>query len=297
MIDFGNKEVNESLKVNDQIIYHYTAAAVLPVFFRPGADLYCTNTKTLNDPAEIFQGAYRFADFLFAKKGFDKAHRDLLKINVRESLDSDWADTWVMSFSSEGDSLSQWRGYVPGSQGGFAIGFSVERLAKALSAVTKKVTEGNRYPIPNLTRCWYDEQDGKLIEGLFEYQYDKFKAEFDAYRDASRLTDDAVRNVMATVIPSVAHIKHKAFREEREARIVLTAPVELYPRVEILGNKPRMPVCLPDVGVELHALVERIIVSPHGNTNSLMAQANWLRRKCGGGFEVVRSEIPYDPSR
>ena len=297
MIDFRDEEAYEAMKVKDRVIYHYTSASILPVFFKSGADLYCTNAKTLNDPVEIVQGALRFVDFLHEKKSFDESHVAMLKKNICESLESDWSDMWVMSFSSDGDNLSLWRGYVPDPSGGFAIGFNVARLDKVLSAITRQAAKTSNFPIPRLTRCWYDKWDDELINGLFELQYNQHAAEFNIYKNAATLHNDMVVQVMATVISSVAHIKHRAFRDEQEARIVLAVPDALNSLVEILGEKPRMPVCLPTAGVKLHTLIDRIVISPHGNINSLMAQAKWLRNKCGGGFEIVQSEIPYDPSR
>ena len=297
MINLGDKGINDELKVRGRIIYHYTAVSPLSVFFKPGADLYCTNAKTLNDPVEIIQGALLFADFLHEKKGFGEPHVALMKKNIHESLESDWADMWVMSFSTEGDSLSLWRGYVPDPSGGFAIGFNVARLEKVLSAITRQAWKTSTFPIPRLTRCWYDKRDDELINELFEVQYNRYAASFNKYKNAEKLSNEEVVQVMATVITSVANIKHNAFGDEHEARIVLSVPDALNSLVEILGDKPRMPVCLPATGVKLHTLIDRIVISPHGNINSLMAQAKWLRNKCGGGFEIVQSEIPYDPSR
>ena len=64
MMQFGHNELNRAVSVNTELIYHYTSAPVLPVFFSSQADLYCTNSKCLNDPTELYLGAYNFVDYL-----------------------------------------------------------------------------------------------------------------------------------------------------------------------------------------------------------------------------------------
>jgi len=299
MIDVGDKALNVKLAVSASTVYHYTSMSVLPVFFKSNADLYCTNSKCLNDPTELYFGPLRFVDYLEVNHIFDKERARLLRGNIHETIQQDWFDAWVMSFSEAEDDLSQWRGYVSGRDGGYSIGFNRQKLVDALSRLTilevDKGEPANKIPI--FTKCWYSVKDNADIKGLYEYMLRRYRDDFDRYQELKKVNDDIVRNVIATIFSMSMHIKHDAFRGEREARIIITVPGCNYSQMEVLGGKPRMPLGIPDIGVPLHSLIDKIYLSPHGNQDALLAQATWLKKRTGANFEIVRSQIPYDPSR
>lgn len=222
---------------------------------------------------------------------------ELLKHHISTAIEKDWVDFWIMSLSMAGDDLSQWRGYVPGGQGGYAIGFNTKRLLGALKMVTKESVKEKTLAIPNLTRCWYIGKDENLISRLFDCQSSRYVDDLRKFNRRTRLDESDIRNTVASLLPAVMHLKHSAFSGEREVRIVLTPQGDDYSNVEILGNKPRLPVGIKKLGVPIHTLIDKVVVSPHGNRSSLWAEAEWLRKKVGGRFSVVLSEIPYDPSR
>lgn len=297
MMRFGHYELNKAVSVNTELIYHYTSASVLPLFFGKQADLYCTNSKCLNDPTELYLGAYNFAEYLGRKRLINEKHVALLREKIDEAISQDWFNAWVMSFTACEDDLSQWRGYAPRTEGGYAIGFNTRRLIEVLKKLTPP--EDVRVPnnIPLLARCWYVNQDAKNIEGLYEFIISARPRNF---KDLGRALDsdtDAVHSALAAIFPLSMHIKHDAFKDEKESRIILMVTGDDYSNIEVLGGKPRMPLGIPSLGISLHSLIDKIYISPHGNTESLMATVRWLKKKCDGKFSIVRSGIPYDPSR
>lgn len=297
MLTVKEERFDSKLRVASDVVYHYTSASVLPVFFEENADLYCTNSKCLNDSTEIFLGSRTFAQYLYEIHKLDKPHFNLFSQNITEISEQNWIDAWVMSFTSAKDDLSQWRGYVSKDTGGYAIGFNVKKLVSVLQRLSESVKGEKVNQIPFLTRCWYLEKDTDLIRSYFDWliecnAYDIFK-----YAQCDKLDEQTFKSVMTTAIIKTMHIKHYAFQAEKEARIILTVPGENYTKMRVVGGKPRMPIGVPILGEPLYSLIDEIYISPHGNTNTLMAQAQWLKKSSGASFRIIPSEIPYDPSR
>jgi hypothetical protein len=301
MMTVGSDFLNKAISVRSEIVYHYTSASVFPVFFNTDSDLYCTNSKCLNDPSEIYLGAKSFAKYLENGNVFDEAHSRLFRCNVEEALADDWFNAWIMSFSERGDDLSQWRGYVDRIEGGFAIGFSTSKLISALKRLTPSLVSEDdsraTNSIPYFAKCWYGGKDEELIEKLYRFIFEKYRSDVMAYSNAASVSRDVIHRLLSTVLPMSIHIKHDAFRDEQEARLVLFAPNCDYSQVKILGNKPRLPLGIPKLGITVSSLIDKVYLSPNGNSDSLMAMAKWLKRKCDGEFEIIKSSIPYDPSR
>lgn len=300
MLTFGQEELDDLLEVKDEIIYHYTSFSVLPEFLKDDAELYCTTSEVLNDSLEILFGATMFADYLHKNGKVDARRLETMKRQIHESIEKRWIDTWVMSLSSKGDDLAQWRGYVPGAQGGYAIGFNVSKLRDALVKITGVAKLKNTVSIPLLMKCWYSKESKANIESLFDFQYNENRDAFDIYAKSSSeaLTDDVVSPVMSTIIPTCMHIKHEGFKDESESRIVISPrSLEEYSSVKIVGGKARLPVGFNVIDTKVRDCIDEIIVSPHGNQASLFSQVSWLKRKSSLSFAVRRSDIPYDPSR
>ena len=297
MIDVGDREINNKLAVSAPTIYHYTSSDVLPVFFDENADLYCTNSKCLNDPTELLVGTFHFVDYIKANGWLDEGHARLLKINIQESIQQDWFDAWIMSLTELKDDLSQWRGYVPGKKGGYAIGFNTGKLVDALKKLTRNEMIKGINKIPILTRCWYVEQNKADIAMLYKSMLAKYGSDIKQYQGEKKISPETARSVLATIFPMAMHIKHNAFWQEKESRIIVTVPGCDYSKVKILGGKPRIPLGIPLLGIKLHTLIDRIVVSPHGDKTLLYEQVKWLKNREGADFDIVQSEIPYDPSR
>jgi len=93
--------------------------------------LRLTHAKFLNDKAEMLHG-FEFVSKVLKDKS-DKGSELTIKrlTKVRADWEKDFGDfnVFVAAFSERGDTLEQWRGYVP--LGGCSIGFSTKGLRNA----------------------------------------------------------------------------------------------------------------------------------------------------------------------
>jgi hypothetical protein len=113
----------------DRPAFHYTGADATSKIVM-GQTLRLTNAAYLNDPAEL-KYPMGLAEEVFAKvlQGTDDEQERLL-LEVTRGAISERQGVWfwyLMSFSRDGDSLSQWRAYCP--HGGYALGFDPDLLS------------------------------------------------------------------------------------------------------------------------------------------------------------------------
>ena len=296
MIDMGDDFLNAKVAVTVNTIYHYTSMATLPVFFGNQADLYCTNAECLNDPTEFSFGPYSFVDYLKEKGYIEEREENQLRSDLTQKFKETWVNNWVMSFSEAEDDLSQWRGYVSSEAGGYAIGFNTRKVVEALEELTRQEIIKKLGNIPLLTKCLYLGHDEE-ISVLYENIKKRYRSEFDSYFTGHDTDSKIKSTVLGAILFATLPIKHGAFHEEKEARIIMPIAGPDYSKVEVLGGKPRMPVGMPLLGEPLYSYFDKIYISPHGNKQALLAQVTWLKNKYRATFEVVESKIPYDPSR
>ena len=294
MIDMGDDFLNAKLAVKAKTIYHYTSMSTLQVFFKDKADLYCTNTECLNDPTEFSFGPYSFVDYLKEKGRIEEWQEKQLRSDLAKKLEETWVNNWVMSFSEAEDDLSQWRGYVSNVTGGYAIGFNTAKIVEALEELTRQDKINKLDNIPLLTKCLYLGRD-EGVKALYDEIMCRYSSEFKSYFEGRDTESKSI--ILGAILFATLPIKHGAFYAEKEARIIMPITGLDYSKVEILGGKPRMPVGISSLGKPLYSYLDTIYISPHGNTQALLAQATWLKNKYRATFEVVRSKIPYDPSR
>lgn len=116
--------VNKEYTLNKcKLIYHYTNAQGLFGIVQKKS-FWATNSLFFNDPTEIKYGLKIALGEL--TNGLDKKlpkddelYKEFSSINKMDKLYKN-EDLYIVSFSSNGDRLSQWRGY-----GGFCKGFSI----------------------------------------------------------------------------------------------------------------------------------------------------------------------------
>ncbi|EHK9018643.1 DUF2971 domain-containing protein [Vibrio vulnificus] len=122
---FWNEARRHNLVPNKhpEIVYHYTSLEAL-ISIIENRSVWMTDYEYLNDRQELNHG------IALVSESIDKMLERGVQLNVQELLIK-WKDKikkepsriCITSFSSDGDSLSQWRAYGP-----VAIGFSVKNL-------------------------------------------------------------------------------------------------------------------------------------------------------------------------
>jgi hypothetical protein len=120
----------------------------------------------------------------------------------------------VASFSKVADGLSQWRGYCPNGAG-YSLGF----VAEDLRWIGRR--QGFR-----LARCLYDdaEQTQAIAQVLEAVRHSARWAEALAHGDANEAYRAAVTVWLDTFTPLAPTIKHQAFQDEQEWRLI-SAPM------------------------------------------------------------------------
>jgi len=183
-------------------LWHYTTTPGLLSIVRDKR-IWATDAMYLNDSRELLEGAARLAfeaDAALEDPSPIPSPVRALWLEMRRGLSGDAKvqmpeeGPFVTCFCSEGDLLSQWRGYSSGS--GYAIGFSESALrviAKLLGGSLSAVIYGRPDPHDQslflASAMTYGQSGARLIPGP----------------------------------GALASYKHPAFREEQEWRLVVPA--------------------------------------------------------------------------
>jgi hypothetical protein len=193
-------------------LYHYTGAAGL-IGIVGNRKLWATDYRHLNDRKEYQIGALLLQDEL-ETRGLEQKQR----ANFDRFIAETQRGCFVLSFSENGDQLSQWRAYSPGGNG-YALGFEQEN---ALFASAKQHSF-------NLIRCVYDRAEQRklsrylvdsFVEGIVSRQSRVPGADL-----RSRIKAFADRyNWGLALALLMSALKHSGFEEEREWRLVSQYP-------------------------------------------------------------------------
>ena len=189
--------------------FHYTTAQGLFGILEE-KKIWATDANYMNDYAEIRKGIV-YAQLWFKqnqqkinnKMGVE--HTNIIKMNLQ---DEPWKQSgqrmFICSFSTEEDSLSQWRGY--GGQVGYALGFHQDYLRKKSKelglAFVKCIYNHNKDKNPVR-----DALDKLMQTGHFDGVPDSFK----------NISDWLITVINAVKRNSVA-LKGEGFKDEREWR-------------------------------------------------------------------------------
>ena len=209
-----------------EILYHYTTAVGL-VGIIQSQTLWATNAEFLNDAQELNFGRAGLRDALLQRANALNPEGDrVVDANYsRATVMRNAADhlapgglfaakqyhfVYVACFCEVDDLLSQWRSY--GAEGGYAVGFRMDQLRLMQPAVPGARTGGT-------------DETALLIE----VKYGDTAADEAAKRVLETVAPDPVGSpgvagyarAQTVVLPALAGIKHAAFSEEREWRVVV----------------------------------------------------------------------------
>lgn len=271
-------------------VYHYTTADVLEKFLADDGDLLCTHCRSLNDGGEFLFGAGHFIDYMKARSWNQDLIARLTK-QISGFAQYDLSMPWIFSFSWYNDFLPQWSVYTDKRDGGYAIGFSVDKLIELGTIRSDKANMDSHYPVTTYyLPCIYVGIDDVFAE------FDKF---FQGHIDSgdvhsARIDDHLVNEVMCRALVVVAAVKDRSFYMEGESRLVISANFdEAYKRINSIGGRARMPALVKEDIGPLRDMIESVIISPHGKRDSLFVNALNLKRKHNANFEIKFSPSPY----
>lgn len=288
---------------NREVLYHYTSQAGLLGVIKEKA-IWATNIYYLNDSMEyqyaldiIREVINSYLEQLYIKRpdidaiGQEKGTAVIPedKIKTCEQLETLWEvlsvlktyHVYICSFSSEGDQLSQWRGYCPEGSG-FSIGFEKSWL------ISKMKEQGF-----NLCECIYKKE--KQIQALCKI-IDEFLVTFEK-RDVA-YGEEWNKIMLVTVVQlilAIPTIKHEAFHEEKEWRFVLNwGLTEKKPIEYRQGKSMVIPyISVPLLSGEEPIKIDNIIIGP--TPHRLLSQKSIESLLKSNNIKCVTklSNVPY----
>lgn len=202
-----------------KVLYHYTSPSGLRGIVERKS-LHCSSAQHLSDAEEISFAVNETRPFLreITEELQQGEHQfageiDLLRRLVESLEKIETEQVYVGSFSVKGNLLSQWRAYCP-NRGGYSVGFDAEKLA----ALSK--TNGF-----NLVKCVYSRDDywpelEELVMNTLQTYRDARRDETQYYPSAEDMATSLVDFFEAGLAELAARVKHPAFREEQEWRLV-----------------------------------------------------------------------------
>lgn len=262
-------------------LYHYTTQAGLLGIVRDNA-IWATNIHYLNDESE-FGHAIELARVHLTDRHTraTPSERHLIDRLLAGLLTIRGISVFVCSFSERGDLLSQWRAYSGGSQG-YSIGFDFNSPAFKAALQEQGFT---------LDRCEYDtNEQGRRVTALISAFLDRPDAA------AAILTGGRVDNYgemfFQQFVQLAPLLKHPAFAEEKEWRIVLRPTHDTWAQTRFRAGRQ---VIIPYINCGLPPPdrgqpFTNVIVGPGANMNLAMdATTALLSHKT----TVTRSFIAY----
>jgi hypothetical protein len=302
-IDTGYYEIIDDVTVDDpQYLYHYTSAGGLAGILS-SRSVWATDTAFLNDASEILYAGEKLESMLIDYRkqielenpphGSAKDRRRVIAGIAASALtkfmrpeEDPFPDestkegaTYVACFSTEPDQLSQWRGY-----GGLAYSIGFNRAGVDAMTVHGETDPDRVKAGPAVAVGYGQDAITHLMTGIINDL-----VALPSSGAASTGFLEAVHHCM----PRVARIKHGAFKEEKEWRLVVSR-YGVDPAKEISFRYGVRLIPFIKLTFEMSA-VSHIYIGPGNDFDSVRALRGLLR---SSGYDVSavsieRSEAPY----
>ena len=271
-----------------ELLYHYTDAAGLIGILSSGS-LWATNLRFMNDSRELDHARQLMIDVLHNARSRATApgqHSVIDAIETNLSTLIGYPDFYSVSFSSDGDLLSQWRGYGA-TGGGYAIGFDPDGLV---------CPEGGHPQTGRfLNRVVYDlNSQTAALSGVA----DTMLALFADVTTESLMTEARARvfSALGEVAGYVFNFKDSAWAEEKEWRAVYVMPAG---EADVVQFRASAGVAVPFITLAMGSEpvgrlpIRRIVQGPAVDPD-LGARSLELLLVANGYTEVetIRSAVP-----
>jgi hypothetical protein len=227
---------------------------------------------------------------------------DIAQIGLLEKarLIDGLTDCLGFCLSTEGDALSQWRGYADDGRG-VSIGFNEQFLELAAKPDTLVTFQKVEYDLSNqkqVVRLLFPRIKDLVEKGAFRRPTfgsilalkpdSQYQAELAAYADL----DSKLFNILLELHRIWFSFKNPAFREENEWRLAATiiSPHETDYRTSGGRLVPYEPLNFPDP--QGHPILDEVVLGPKHPTPPNIVE-NFLRRQGFGEVKVRPSEASY----
>lgn len=272
------------------ILYHYTDVAGLIGICSSGS-LWGTNLRFMNDASELAHSWQLMLGVLADARTEARSRAQIELIDeIERAISSQRAgnpDFYSVSFSANGDLLSQWRAYGS-SGGGYAIGFDTRGL----------VCPPSPYPQPErfLNRVIYDpavqlETLGSIADAMLA-----LFATLDASGEEMTTPRARVFAALGEVVGFAFNFKDPAWAEEQEWRGVYVVPGG-----ELTGVRfrPAGGVAVPFVSLEMGTdpsgtlPIRQIVLGPTVNAETATTSLELLLASNGySNVDIRVSSVP-----
>ena len=317
MYDFLSEKKKDAFN-GKGILYHYTSIDTFQKLLADNGDFYCTDFRVLNDSSEMMMGMELALKYLSVVFTWSEMKCVWFRENYKMLVGGGGIVTpWVMSFSCERDSLNQWGMYTDRERGGVAVGFDISLVNSAIgrwpgcyskAALTSEGEKGldKKFEL-QLLPCLYAETDKDTINELFDM---RLKPHADVFRRigeasaAQEIPADDFTCAIISILEVSAIIKHEAFRNEKEVRLVLLPMTKSLADCELIGGKPRWKTYVCVTRKEGHGnpkreplrgMIKEVLISPQGDPDMLWTTVRFLLDKYEMSWcTLEKSSLPYN---
>ncbi len=283
-------------------LYHYSSQAGL-LGIAQSQSLWFSHVKFQNDSQE-----YSYALNLVKKITKELYHKDLY--HAFNSLEPYPPPIFSFSLSEQKDSLSQWRGYCP--DGGFSFSFRPEVLNEAMKnneivigQCQYEIEAQKKFIIDNIMRITPEEYKSQR-ELLETYQSNRNSFPPETVYALEKTLYLMTFNIKNRTSVYGILLKHPAFKDEEEWRLILNKTKALHTRAntnpgtlsgvyENTRFKQGKSYIIPyeSIGLKFNPLpgpFSQIIVGPNPDEKlALEATKIFIKEGC----RVINSKIPY----
>lgn len=275
------------------VLYHYTTLDSLKKILDASSTvLRATHYSQMNDWKEIEIGYEILYDKLQAEKPFEN---EKVIFDLLNEIKNKMKHCYLISFSKNADTLSQWRAYTSTASGGVCIGFyskslQTDRETFYLSpcSYTKCINSSSLIDcgsIIDIAKYRVSNEGQKNIE--IQSKKDEMSIQLLLAYGGKLTTINCLDDLEAFVTT----VKHHGFYEEQEWRLIAVRPnIKKYP--EKLSDKNKRFIEFPFKPV---SAISKIIISPHGDKNKIRNVIECYKNKgiLSEDCEVIDSQIPY----
>ncbi|MGS2717939.1 DUF2971 domain-containing protein [Eionea flava] len=283
----------------NRFIYHYTDINGLKGIVEKRG-LWLSDAVFLNDTEELYNGKKITIELINNLK--DRAnYRNFNKVllGVINKLESSlFQDNYVCSFSTEPDSLEQWRAY--GNNGeGVCIEFDIKKKTEY-----PHFLRANIWQLSNV--IYEDEIKNWIIHSIiykYNFEYNRY---FKSEKGLTHFVEAYVDSLFYSLVSFFINFKNIAFSEEKEVRLYYSNgdPLELFNKRLYRAYKNYLIpyVCTYDTKMKKEngpmevdlPPISKIIVGPAYNQQVVVESIKYFIQDIGYQADIVdTSSIPY----
>jgi hypothetical protein len=205
-------------RIGDGLVWHYTDGVGLLGMLQQRS-LWASEAMQLNDTSELRHGRDLIRGLVGAEGQGDSREAALHNLRLFDE-DREQIKTFILSASTTGDSLNQWRGY--GGDAGYAVGLDARELLDLFRASDFRKDVPVRPVVSRWTSVLYDPVSKGSAAREFARLLLKHARET---RPSMSMPELLMRVYLYAGYGAITpFLKHEAFFDEREVRIVATVP-------------------------------------------------------------------------